>query len=185
MIGRSTILAIVWLVLPFGLAVGQQAGFAGQPALPIEPLRRSIDAWQQTLNGIEIDRLAVDKDQYLSLKGSRDSSLVWLQTLKNDLAELEKGATLSGQARLLLEMVQLQNSVSEYSQDFRRVYQASGDASKAIPGNLALKWMNQTGAIVAEVQASYETLSDTVLRRMDSADEQLKKPGCHATGAAS
>jgi hypothetical protein len=178
MIGRSAILSILWLALSFGFATGREPSNAGQFQSQIESLRQSLGVWQQTLNAIDIGQLGVGKDQYSSLTGTRDSAIFWLEAIRNQLPALEKESAFSDQARLLLDIVQFQSGVSIYSQDFGRVYQASGDVSKVSPGNLALKWMNQTGAIVSEVQADYENLSDTVFRRMDAANEQLKKAGC-------
>ncbi|MGA7380636.1 MAG: hypothetical protein WBX03_07265 [Terriglobales bacterium] len=178
MIGRSMILSIVWLLLPFGSAAGQQANNAAAFPAQLEVLGHNVDKWQQTLSGIDIDHLAVSKEESSDLKGSRDSSLAWLQTLRHLVPKLAGQATLSDQTRLLLGLVQFENWVTNYNQELRRAYEASDNRSRGTAANVALRWMNQTAAIASDVQGAYETLSDTMFRRMDEADQALKKADC-------
>jgi hypothetical protein len=59
-----------------------------------------------------------------------------------------------------------------------RAYEASA-AAGGENRNLALKWMNQTGAIVTELQSLYESLDDSVMRNLDAADKRLQERGCN------
>jgi hypothetical protein len=174
---RFMILAAICLFLP-ALAMGQQASPAALDGIPLQELQDKLDGWRQTLKSIDIDQLKVSTESH-SLLQAKDSCLAWLQVLTGQLSHLRQKPALDDQSRLLLEIVQFQNATSNYSQEFRHAYQA---ASEPAGGNvnLALKWMNQTGAIVSEAQGFYEGLEDTVDRNLKTADKLIHE--CNRQG---
>jgi hypothetical protein len=175
---RIMILAAISSLLPV-LATCQRAAPTAPSRQPWEELQNKLDEWQHALQSIDIDRLPGSNESHSLLLGRRDTCLVWLRTLTEQGLGLQREHALSDQARLLLEVVNLQNAMANYSQELRHAYQAS-DAPDGRNASLALKWMNQTAAIVAEVQRCYESLEDTVMRNMDDADRRFREGDCKA-----
>jgi hypothetical protein len=166
---RFMILAAICLFLP-ALAMGQQA--SALDSIPLQELQDKLEGWRQTLKSIDIDQLKVSTESHSLLQANRDSCLAWLQVLTGQLPHLRQKPALDDQSRLLLEIVQFQNATSNYSQELRHAYQAASEPAGG-NANLALKWMNQTGAIVSEAQGFYEGLQDTVDRNLKTADKLI------------
>jgi hypothetical protein len=170
MVNRLIILAAVCSMVPRLAECQRDVAMPSRQTL--EDLQLHVTEWERALAAINIEALAPGHGS--QLQANRDACLGWLHTLAEADARLQRGPSLSGQARLLISVLSLEDGLRNYSLELGRAYEASSSARDGI-GNLALKWMNQTGSIATEIQSFYESLNDSVMRNLDAADRTLQE----------